>query len=379
MAWWPSARKKKRAYSAALETSGTNSGIVGPPVKLEDLLNLGVVVHVDVRRQDVDRRRRRLPQGQHVVGGTTALVAAGRSRGDGIAERGVRIKRQRILRLSCRGDLADVAGHGPGMEVLVGVVAEHLFPAGGRGAGLLVHRGQHVGRHRAVEGLLRRRPVVTDGAPGARFVLDLHHDDGVLRVDRLQVAHQRDEGALVGFEHLPRERRRRVDRPPVRADHPSGRIDLRILLDPQRHIVRTAILPGREPEQDQADVVLAALVDESIHHRVIEHPGPRLELFPVDRHFNGVGVEGFDGRPDLRHHAWPRAGIVDLRPQDQKRRTVDQQGVASLLVHQPRQGRGGRPGVCARGQSKQTTNQQRESACSREGPSTICTTGGRQR
>ena len=79
-----------------------------------------------------------------------AFVGAGRTRGQRIAQGGVDIHRQRILRLAGGGHPADVMRDGPGVEIFVGVGAEHLRPVspGGRAR---PHRLQQFRRHRPGE------------------------------------------------------------------------------------------------------------------------------------------------------------------------------------------------------------------------------------
>ena len=51
-----------------------------------------------------------------------------------------------------------------------------------------------------------------------------------------------------------------------------------------------AVFPGAEPEQDQMNVMLARLRNDGVHLRVIELSRLWLELFPVDRSFERVGM-----------------------------------------------------------------------------------------
>ena len=77
--------------------------------------------------------------------------------------------------------------------------------------------------------------------------------------------------------------------------------------------------------------------EKLIHDRVVELARLRLELLPIDRDFEGVGLGRLDGRPDPGQHRRPGAGIVALRAEDQERRAVHDQRVTSVFTHQMRQ------------------------------------------
>ena len=70
------------------------------------------------------------------------------------------------------------------------------------------HGLQQFGRHGRREEFLRFGRIVADGVPGARLVFNLHHDDRVPGVRRLQVPHERAEGVDVRRERGRRVRRR---------------------------------------------------------------------------------------------------------------------------------------------------------------------------
>src|ERR1700721_1527192 len=57
---------------------------------------------------------------------------------------------------------------------------------------------------------------------------------------------------------------------------------LRVTLDPLRHIVIVAILPGPEPQHDQMQLVGARSVYQRIHVGPIELSWLWLNLFPID-------------------------------------------------------------------------------------------------
>ena len=51
--------------------------------------------------------------------------------------------------------------------------------------------------------------------------------------------------------------------------------------------------------------MLACAREQSIDYGIIEAARSRLELFPIDRNLDGVGMQVIDGRPDLRQHGGP--------------------------------------------------------------------------
>ena len=59
-----------------------------------------------------------------------------------------------------------------------------------------MHGLEDVGRDRAIKKFLRGRGMIAQIATGAGFILHLHHQDGALRVRRLEVGHQRGECLL---------------------------------------------------------------------------------------------------------------------------------------------------------------------------------------
>ena len=92
-----------------------------------------------------------------------------------------------------------------------------------------------------------------------------------------------------------------------------------------------AVLPGGEPEGHPADLVLAAFLEEGIDDGEIVLALDGLDLLPIDGHFNGVGVHGFDGGPHAGHHARPGAGVVGLAAEHEEGRAIDEEGVAAVL------------------------------------------------
>ena len=92
-----------------------------------------------------------------------------------------------------------------------------------------------------------------------------------------------------------------------------------------------AVLPCGEPEEDESFVVLSGLQQERIDEREVELVFLGFDLFPIDRDFQGVGVEVFDGLPELWQQGGPCARIVGLSAQHEEGFAVDEEGVAAVL------------------------------------------------
>ena len=219
------------------------------------------------------------------------------------------------------GDLLDVAGDGPGVEVLVGIVAIDLAPAA-RGLGHRLLAGQHRGRHRLLEGGLGSLAEIAREAEGADLVLHLHHQHGVLLgVDLLEMLHQRSEGALVGLECFLTEGGQAVAVLAGLVDH--AREAPVVELDPGRRVLRAGVLPGAEPQQHDAHLVLAGLLEQGVDEGEIEAALDGLDLLPGHWYLDGVGLDVGDGGPDLVQGLGVVAGVVDLGAEDGEGLAVD--------------------------------------------------------
>ena len=254
---------------------------------------------------------RRLPHREHLMRRAARRIGLGILRLEGIVERGVDIHRQRQLRLAHHRHRIDIACDRPGVELFVGVGAEHLAP----GAGMHAHPPHDVGGHGRSECLVGGRRMVADGAIGAGLILDLDHDHLVIGIGGLKVRHQPREGGAVGVERRRRERRERVDALPLLVDHP--REALVVELDPGRRVAGRGVLPSAEPEQHEMNLMRAGLGEQLVEKGKVELAFLGLDLLPGDRHFERVGVELRDRRPDLGQHGGPGAAVVDLRAEHQ--------------------------------------------------------------
>ena len=119
-----------------------------------------------------------------------------------------------------------------------------------------------------------------------------------------------------------------------------------------------AVFPGAEPQEHKAEVVLACLVDEEVHVAKVECPFRWLNLLPVDRCFDCVGVHGFGGAPGGGQGRRPGAGVVDLAAKQEERLSVDNksEAIVALLKMGDIVGLGFRLGV-ERGEYKGTQNE----------------------
>ena len=200
------------------------------------------------------------------------------------------------------------------MKILIGVVAEDLLPCS-LGIDGLVQRVEYLGleqfrRHGSVKQPLGDRGVIPHAAPGSGLVLHLDQQHRMLRVGFLQMPHHRREYLRVGFHRCLSVRRRRIDRLSIAADDVG--ILSGIVLHPLGHVVVASVLPGAEPQQHQMHLVLPPFLEQRVNQRKIEHPRLRLDLLPVNRNFDGVGVQRLYRRPHLRQHARPGAGVMHL-------------------------------------------------------------------
>ena len=121
---------------------------------------------------------------------------------------------------------------------------------------------------------------------------------------------------------------------------PSGRMTrgnrAGVGFDPSRHVVHVAVFPGAEPQQDDMQVVIACAIHDGVNVGEVEFAGLWLELFPINGSLDGVGVQRSHRLPNLRQFAGPGAGVVNLTTENEERLAVNQQSVATILLHEPR-------------------------------------------
>ncbi len=320
---------------------GDEQRIVGARIPIECRFVARRSGRIEVGRQDVDVGSGDLIYGEHVPARPARGIGARRLRVDRVLQSIVHIGRQRIDRLARRDDVVDVGGDRPGVEEFVGIGTKDLMPVAGRLQRFLAHTlDQGVG-HRLVHQLVGQRRIVAHAAVDPDLVLRLDDDDRVLvAVDRLDVVQQGDIGLLVGLARRGVVRRQGVGGRAVLAG--QAREALVVELDPARRIARTGILPGAEPQDVEADIVLTRLLDQRIDEAEIEMAFGRLDLFPRHRHDQSIGVHGLDRRPYLGQHGGIVARIVSLAGQHQIWRAVDHQGELAVLLHQLRHWRLGR-------------------------------------
>ncbi len=138
----------------------------------------------------------------------------------------------------------------------------------------------------------RTVPAVTQAA---NLVLNLHHDDRMLRIDILDMTHQRSEGPGVGFDRILAKR---TQRPRTLSFHvlgqkgthsaigphldDHGREAFWVCLDPVRRIARARVLPSCEPDQNEPHISLSCLVDLVVNEREIKLALFWLHQFPAN-------------------------------------------------------------------------------------------------
>ena len=178
--------------------------VVRTRVGREHVIHEPGIVAVDVGRDEVDRRRQLSPEPHVLLDGAAARVLDARQREAPLRQLRRRIAQPDVdvdgdgeLALPRLGNLVDVSRLVIQLEDLVGVVAERLLP---RAAWFLRGR-QEIRRHRLREERVGLGREVAHAADVSGLVLDLHHQHCVVGVVyRLEMAHQRREGRLVGVE-----------------------------------------------------------------------------------------------------------------------------------------------------------------------------------
>ena len=154
----------------------------------------------------------------------------------------------------------------------------------------------------------------------------------MLRISLLEVFHQGRERLCVGLHRSGTMRRGRVDGLPPCTD--NIRILPGLQLHPFGHIVVAAVLPCGKPQQDQAYVALARLIQQHLHHRHIVFALFGFNLLPVDRDLQRIGVHLLHHLPHAGHHIGPCRRIGGLPAQNEVRLAVHQQGMTPVLFNE---------------------------------------------
>ena len=129
----------------------------------------------------------------------------------------------------------------------------------------------------------RHRRMVPAVTQTADLILNLHHDDRMLRIDILDMTHQCSEGGSVSLNRISAKRtqrprallfhvlgQKRTDSAigPHLEDH--GRKAPWVCPDPLRRIARTRVLPSCEPDQHEPHISLSRLIDLVVNEREIK-------------------------------------------------------------------------------------------------------------
>ena len=95
--------------------------------------------------------------------------------------------------------------------------------------------------------------------------------------------------------------------------------------------MRRVVFPGGKPQQYHFHFPFCGLADQDIKVTEIKLPLFRFDLLPRHRNTQGVSMHGINNRPHFIQRSWIVGGIIRLRPQHQKRLTIDEKGMAAVL------------------------------------------------
>ena len=288
--------------------------------------HLGVVVVVNVGREQVDPRCPRLPDVDQVGHGAAALPVRALAGFGKSVRPPVHIHRQRVLGFARLGHPVDVARELPAHEDLIprGTLPENLVPrSGGFEAGRLPYlaklRNQGVLvllqivhqllRHRSLVGLFGQGRVVAATLRHPDFVLHLDHDDRVLRsIHLLDVPHQGRKGEGIGVAVRLAERAEEFNAPAL---HDLGAREPReVPLHPIRRVGGPTVFPAGEPQQHETQVVIPRFPDHAVQHAEVELPFLGFDLGPGNRRQNAVEPCVDELGPDPLHVFETGGGVV---------------------------------------------------------------------
>ena len=138
-------------------------------------------------------------------------------------------------------------------------------------------------------------------------------------------------------------------------------------LDPVGRPIHGPVLPGAEPEHDDAEAPGARAAKDLVEVAEIELAFLTLDFVPVDRILDGVRVHGLELGPGALHAVREGAVVVHLAAQNDERLPVHHEGEPAALLHQLRNGLGLREGQRNGGcqdQSQTDDPGQRKTSCS---------------
>ena len=309
---------------------------------------------VDIRGQNVNGRRGKLPDLHHPGDGAAARVLAGLA----LLQPAVGGHRDVVRLLTRRSNPVDIGRNVIRAEDLLRHGAEARLPRAGVRA--FLHSGAHlVGHilrmgfqvlHQLRGGRPIKQPVCQVGVfPGGRehagFVFHLHHQHGVFpAVDLPDMRHHRLESSGVGFARFFAEvRKRRVvhraqnlhSAAALSLLHFRPRETVQILFHPRRSIGALGVFPGAEPDELQLQAVLSGDVDDHIHRGKVKAALLGLDQLPAEGGDDAVHAE-LHGFPAARLHGFRcgRIRIVQLPRQHDEGMVVNHQNFCASLLFQ---------------------------------------------
>ena len=150
--------------------------------------------------------------------------------------------------------------------------------------------------------------MVARVAEHTNFVFNLHHQHCVVTgIHLFQVLHERRKCVGVCFLRGRALRAQNLDGIAILDD---ARKAARILLDPDRHVTRQAVLPRGKPKEDDALVFMPCLIDEAVDEGEVVGPFFGLDQLPTQRSHHRIKAHRLELRPDGLHVFQVRRGRV---------------------------------------------------------------------
>ena len=132
--------------------------------------------------------------------------------------------------------------------------------------------------------------------PDSYFILHLNGNYCIfLSIHFLQMPHQSGKSSDIQPPDLLAEGGNSVDRPSLFI--PGQKISVMILFQPYRKVIRSAILPGSEPQKPQFHLFPTGLRNDAVYQSKIKNSFLRLQKFPIYRSKVKIASQGAKRRP----------------------------------------------------------------------------------